>query len=184
VNEIWKPVVGYSGIYSVSNLGNVRREVGFGCPVQRILHPSIIGVGYPAVSLSSAKTSKPAKTKSVHRLVAAAFIGPCPDGLQVNHKNGKKPDNRPENLEYVTPRENTRHGFRNGLSRVKRGAESPGAKLTAFQVDWMRRIYRHGELTQEELAAPFGVSERTVWRHVKGLYAKSLARSEKEKKLR
>jgi len=52
--------------------------------------------------------------RSNHKLVALAFIGERPKGLVINHKNGNRADSRPENLEYVTQSENTRHGFRAG----------------------------------------------------------------------
>jgi hypothetical protein len=53
----------------------------------------------------------------VHRIVAAAFIGPCPDGLEINHKNGIKLDNRAENLEYTTRSANMKHAYDSGLRR-------------------------------------------------------------------
>ena len=49
------------------------------------------------------------KNYGIHRLVMLAFVGKCPEGLEVNHKNGKKYDNRLSNLEYVTHQENVRH---------------------------------------------------------------------------
>lgn len=59
------------------------------------------------------------RTYAVHQLVAMLFIGPCPDGLQVNHKDGKKWRNHVGNLEYVTPRENMLHSYRT-LGRIAR----------------------------------------------------------------
>jgi len=48
------------------------------------------------------------KYKAVHRIVAEVFIGPCPEGYVVDHLNREKLDNRVENLEYVTPSENSK----------------------------------------------------------------------------
>ncbi len=55
-------------------------------------------------------------SKTVHRLVCAAFHG-APDGRQADHLNGVKADNRSSNLEWVTPKENTRRAIRAGLYR-------------------------------------------------------------------
>ena len=58
----------------------------------------------------------------VHRLVYEAFIGNIPDGLQINHKSEDKLDNRPENLECVTPWENANYGTRNErISKARKG---------------------------------------------------------------
>jgi hypothetical protein len=54
-------------------------------------------------------------TKTIHRLVAAEFLGTCPKGIQVNHKDGDRLNNHASNLEYVTPSENTRHSVVAGL---------------------------------------------------------------------
>ena len=56
-------------------------------------------------------------TRSVHRLVAKAYLGDS--NKQVNHKNGDKHDNRPENLEYVTHSQNQQHALKNGLRKTK-----------------------------------------------------------------
>lgn len=102
--ETWLPVAKSIGLYSVSNIGNVRSHIGMSGG--RILKPSLIGRGYYQVHLNI-KTH--VYDRLVHRLVAEAFIGPCPKGKEVNHKNGNRRDNRVENLEYVTHRENLLH---------------------------------------------------------------------------
>lgn len=73
------------------------------------------------------------KLRSVHALVAEAFIGPRPSGLEVNHKDGDKRNNRPENLEYVTRSENMRHCFRIGLGNPPRGDNHFSVKLKSAE---------------------------------------------------
>lgn len=55
----------------------------------------------------------------VHRLVAEAWLGPCPEGKEVNHKNLNKDDCSPGNLEYATPRRNQQHAIDNGAIELK-----------------------------------------------------------------
>ena len=109
--EIWKDVVGFEGIYQVSNLGRVKslsRVVNTWNAYKTL--PTIIMSqrhrnGYLACNLSN-----------VHRLVARAFID-NPDGKQyVNHKDGNKKNNIAENLEWVTALENVQHAWDNNLS--------------------------------------------------------------------
>lgn len=111
-----------------------------------------------------------------HRLVWQYFFGDIPKGMQINHKNGKKDDNRPENLEVVTPKENGSHAARIGLYPV--GEKNGRAKLTETQVREMRKIYDESKYTKhkrKDLAKRFGISEthilyivrRLSWRHLK-----------------
>lgn len=113
----------FYGFYEVSNEGQVRRKKP--CPrtgsswAGRMLKPSLNWCGYYRVMLS-ARTVK--KERKIHALVARAFIGPRPAGLQVNHKDGNRLNNHASNLEYTTPGENTRHYFR-GVTRCRHGHE-------------------------------------------------------------
>lgn len=89
--EQWRNVPRYEGRYQVSSFGAVRRVGG------KMLKPSYYR-GYARVSLGN-------KQRTVHRIVAEAFIGPLLPGIKVNHKDGNKGNNRIENLEYMTRRE-------------------------------------------------------------------------------
>jgi len=94
--EVWKDVPGFEG-YQVSDRGRVRSL--------KRLHPHVLHVGggpdgYKMVNLRQDGRTVP---RSVHRLVALAFLGPCPKDLEVCHTNGDRRDNRPENLRYDTP---------------------------------------------------------------------------------
>ena len=108
--EIWKPVVGYDGLYEVSNLGRVkslpRKNAKGG-----LKSPKETKWGYLMCQLW--KDGK-VKNHSVHRLVADAFI-PNPEGKQtVNHIDCNKHNNRVDNLEWATQSENVRHSVRLG----------------------------------------------------------------------
>lgn len=125
MTETWRPVVGYEGRYEVSDQGRVRsldRVIHYmrnGDPRTqrwpgRLLSPSRNNRGYPQVSLGYNRTHL------VHWLVAAAFIGPRPDGLVVCHNNGDQTDNRPENLRYDTLSGNMQDSVRHGTNRNAR----------------------------------------------------------------
>lgn len=103
MTEEWRDVVGYEGLYQVSNTGKVRSMNYRRSGAARDLVQTLTN-GYPIVCLSA---SGKQKNHTVHTLVAAAFLGNRPDGYEVNHINAVKNDNRIENLEYVTPSENS-----------------------------------------------------------------------------
>jgi NUMOD4 motif/HNH endonuclease len=98
--EIWKPVIGYEGLYEVSNLGNVQKVKG-----KKPIKGSTQSKNYLQVTLSK---NKKARKLLVHILVASSFLGLSK--LKVNHKDSNKKNNRLDNLEYVTQRDNVIHG--------------------------------------------------------------------------
>ncbi len=167
--ETWRPVVGYEGCYEVSDHGGVKRvKRGPATWPGRILRPARDRKGYLYVALCQGDNSTKRRFP-VHRLVLAAFVGPCPPGLQVNHKNGVQADNRIGNLEYVTARENMRHA-RVVLGRVMggggRGESIGNSKLNESAVRDIRRRYRPRVVTYKQLATDYGVAESTVHRVV------------------
>ncbi len=111
VAERWAPVSGYEGLYEVSDQGRVRsvdrvvphQYVGYLTLRGRLLKQKPDPRGYSQAYLSAGGA---VSTRRVHRLVAEAFHGPCPEGQEVRHGPGGMLDNRVENLSYGTRREN------------------------------------------------------------------------------
>lgn len=117
MEEEWRPVVGFEGLYEVSNLGRVRsldrivKRVKTGqlfCRGQ-ILKPLRLATGYSRVDLAK---NKKHFHKAIHRLVAEAFIPNPEKKPYVNHINGERSDNRVLNLEWADNSDNQRHRFR------------------------------------------------------------------------
>lgn len=168
ITEEWRPVVGLEGRYAVSSLARVQSFLR----TKRILKPYCGYKGYFSVALIHPEQG--ALTRKVHRLVAEAFIGPRPPGLQINHKNGIKADNRPVNLEYVTASENNLHAFLTGLNKPRKGETHASAKLTEADVRQIRQLYAEGT-RYYILAKMFGIKPASVkgiitgrnWKHVK-----------------
>lgn len=98
--ETWKPVVGYEGLYEVSDWGRVK-SVGRG--KERILKLTPNTLGYLQVSLHK---NGEQKTCKVHQLVMRAFVGECPDGYEVDHYDWDRKNNRLNNLRYIPAKEN------------------------------------------------------------------------------
>lgn len=100
MEEIWKDIPGYEGIYQISNLGHLK-----------ILNPRRHSQGYQVVTLTNDENGT--KPFLVHRLVAEAFL-PNPENLPyVNHKDENPQNNRVENLEWCTPQFNNSWGTKN-----------------------------------------------------------------------
>lgn len=167
ITEEWRPVVGYEGLYSVSDAGRVRSHRN-----HIFLKPYIGKKGYAHVTPSRA--NRRVKT-AIHTLVANAFIGLRPIGQEVNHKNGRKADNRLDNLEYVSQPENVRHAYRTGLaatgdshySRTKpeqlaRGERSAKSDLTEDRVREIRHVYANTKISYVKLAVQFGITAAAV----------------------
>lgn len=110
MDEIWKDVEGYEGLYQVSNKSRVRSFAKYDSGI--IMKQTKEGCGYLQIQF---KKDGKIKHYKVHRMVAKAFI-PNPENKPfVNHINGIKTDNRIENLEWVTSSENLKHAHRIGL---------------------------------------------------------------------
>lgn len=176
LNEQWLPLQGWEAAYEISDLGRVRRlKKGSRSKdtVGKCLTHSTDAYGYAHVHLRDwPRTS----TGKVHILVTRTFLGPPPEGHEVNHKNGNRMDPRLENLEYVTRSENHRHAYQVlGRAKVSNKGEKAGrAKLTDEQVLEIRRLYARGDVSQTVLAKQFGVAQtmigfivrRVSWTHI------------------
>lgn len=135
MDEIWRDVAGYDGVYQVSNAGRVRRTIAAneGRTKPGVLSPGISELGHGHVALT--RDGK-RKQIGVHRLVALAFIGPQPSPRHlVCHNNGDPRDNRVENLRWGTQSDNINDSVVHGTHRNTRkthcirGHELSGANL-------------------------------------------------------
>lgn len=190
--EIWKDVVGYEGLYQVSNLGRVKRlkrtykrkfKAGV---VRKTTIPEIIlkvcdnGNGYKHVGIQK---NQKRKQCYVHRLVLEAFKG-LEEGKEANHINGDKSDNRLINLEWMTRQENIDHASKNGLMRcseyqkkqtslANRGSGYGDSKLHEDDIPKIRSMRESG-MTYKEIASVYDVNRGTIgciirgktWTHV------------------
>lgn len=104
--EIWKDVIGYEGLYQVSNLGNIKSLGNDKTKKEKILKQRLGTKNYFMVGLTKDKKQI---TKNVHQLVAESFLNHKPSGLKfvVNHIDFNTKNNNLSNLEIITQRENT-----------------------------------------------------------------------------
>ena len=149
--------------YEVNELGEIFR-IGNTTPK----YQSVNRDGYKVVGLWKDNKST---AKTVHRLVALAFIPNPENKPQVNHKNKIKSDNRVENLEWTTCSENHKHAYKNGRTRQK-GELAAGAKLTELEAKEIK--YNYPNLSSRKIASKYNISFTTVqsikkgkmWNHI------------------
>lgn len=164
MSEEWRPIPGFPS-YEASSEGNVRR-VG-----RRVLRAHPRFNGYMQVSLSEQGVVYP---KKVHQLVAAAFIGPRPDGADTCHENGVRDDNRSCNLRYDTRSANLADRAKHG--RPHSGENVGTAVLTEAQVIEILQTHPGAGTygANASIAKLYGVSAKTIsdiilgrsWTHI------------------
>jgi hypothetical protein len=161
--EAFRPVFGYEGVFEVSSTGIVRRTGR-----EKHLKPGLDRHGYPHVNLNHLGVKK---YRSVHSLVAEAFICPRPEGKQVNHIDGNKKNPCAENLEWVTAKGNKDHAVANRL--VPLGEKHWKSTITESDVHKIRRL-RYSGFTYRGIAEKLSINLHTAyavfvgrtWKHV------------------
>lgn len=140
--EEWRPVVGFEGSYEVSSYGRIRsldreweqksrngtiythRKKGV------MLQPGIASNDYPTVCLGRGNT------RTLHSLVAEAFVGPCPPGEEVRHKDDNRRNPEWDNLEYGTRGDNVQDMWNRNPGKRE--------KFEAMSRDWHGRLQSNG----------------------------------------
>ena len=138
MNEVWKSIEGYSGLYQVSNIGRVK-SLRFS--KERILKQSPTGpkrLQYYAVNLCEYGEHK---MYIIHRLVAVYFVPNPGKKLMVNHIDNDQKNNRYTNLEWCTPRENMTHGY----TFKKTSSKYTGVYWYKYSNKWKASIHINGK---------------------------------------
>lgn len=149
MEEVWKDVVGYEGLYKVSNTGKVYSYFYTLRGIKnRLLKGFVKKSGYTVVSLSK---DKKFKTCSVHRLVAQAFIINHSNKPDVNHIDNNRSNNCVSNLEWCTNEENRKHCV--VQKRHSHNETHSNSKLTLQNV----KNIRNSDLLNKELASKYSV---------------------------
>lgn len=170
MRERWLPVVGYEGLYEVSDLGRVRsldRHVRSRFQTRlvkgRVLTPDVDQHGYLRVCLSVAQRKR---HHQVHRLVLLAFRGPCPEGMQACHFPDRDPENsRLSNLRWDTPAGNYNDKKKHGTAPI--GERNRWAKFSTADVQRVFELRATG-LLQREISSATGISQTHVSRILRG----------------
>lgn len=162
MEEEWRDLEGYEGLYQVSNLGRVKALERVITLPEKILEGTITENGYVQVRLTKDKT---AKSELVHRLVANTFI-PNPDNKpDVNHKLGIKTDNRVTELEWNTKSENQLHAYRvlgkKSNYKPQKGENNGLSKLTWIQIQEIKALLAMN-ISQRKIAKQYNVSQVTI----------------------
>jgi hypothetical protein len=170
--KVWKPIEGFEGSYDVSDHGDVRSNERL-VPGKHKGHYQVVRTRI-LKSRPQSKSEhqlvwlrKDGKTvaKNVHRLVAEAFLGPCPDGMECCHIDGDPTNNHLSNLRWDTRKSNRidaiRHGSRPVTAHLRKtGHDHPHSLLTPVQV----QLIRESVETCVVLAQIHGVSPMTISR--------------------
>lgn len=157
MTEEWRSVVGFEGLYEVSDRGRLRSARRKGSDGRIIALGSAAKREYIRVSLYRDGIRH---AKKVHRLVLESFAGPCPPGAEGCHNDGNRAHNWASNLRWDTRKANCADTRRHGSAAVH---ERNGcAKLNSTLASKIRELRASGA-TYQALADQFGVTPSTIW---------------------
>lgn len=144
IEEIWKDIPNYDGLYQASNLGRIKsiermRFDNHNLLEEKILKPAIQENGYCRIGLQ--KNNK-RKSYQVHRLVALTFIPNLENKRTVNHIDGNKLNNNVNNLEWATDSENLKHAYDNHLFKTIPGWKN---RKKIYQYDLQDNLIKEWE---------------------------------------
>lgn len=173
--ETWKPVVGFEGLYEVSDLGRVRsldRLTNAKCGSLatrkgRVLVPQVAPNGYLKVSLTAGSVRV---QRNIHVLVCQSFIGVREVSAHVRHLNGDQKDNRLSNLMYGSAKENAEDKIRHGT--VLLGEKAPRATISDFTAVLISEALRskpNAVVAREFNVSPtvvYGIKTKKTFRHL------------------
>lgn len=142
INEEWKDIKGFEGIYQISNYGRIKSLIR-----NKIRKLTINRDGYIVISLRK-------KFFQIHRLVLSTFY-PINLFMECNHIDGNKLNNKLDNLEWVTRSKNQLHAFKKGLQY---------RKLSTNDIIMIKNIYSKGNITQKELGKIYNISRTMITR--------------------
>ena len=160
MHEIWKDIPGYEGVYQVSNMG-ILRSCHFGR--EKILKISHTSHGYSCASLYINGIQK---NILMHQIVCAVFLDNRKAFRCINHKNGIKTDNRVDNLEWCTHRENTLHSYSLGLQNAPKAWNSKRSRINEKQAREILALSK--TMSNNKISKIFGVSSVTIDRFMRG----------------
>lgn len=164
MQERWLPIVGYEGLYEISDFGRVkslRRREAIRTRILKLVRHKRTGYLYVTLVRDEIKTGK-----RVNVLVAQHFLGPCPPGMQCRHLDGNRANNHIENLNWGTPKQNQHDRRAHGTWLS--GEKNPCSVLTWGDVERIRESSLFGA-TLTQLALCYPLSKTTLSRVRRGL---------------
>jgi len=176
-DEVWFDTMFFGSLVQFSNYERIRSWKKGKRKTDNIAEPKNIAVyvgstGYLVASVREAKTQK-VKQLKIHRLIAQKFL-PNPNNYpEVNHIDGNKLNNNPENLEWCDKKHNIRHAFAMGLIKPCKGENKPQSKLTNNEV---LEIFKSKD--NPKLIAPkynvnftiiYNIRKGKIWNHITGM---------------
>jgi len=177
MDDSYKPVLGWEQTHLVSKQGTVkvleRKIKGKGNSIKVLSEHELsfnLQNGYETVALYC---NGFLKRKPLHRVVYEAYFGKIPDGMQINHIDGVKTNNHLDNLEAVTPKQNTQHAWRIGLCTKQLGEDCSTSKLKDDDIRKIRQMSKSG-ISQNKIAKVYNLHQTNVhyilvgktWSHV------------------
>lgn len=169
MEEIWKDISGYEGLYQISNFGRVKSIERYvptifegrktKCKKYELIRKHHInGYGYPSVFLFKNGVRK---GLLIHRLIANAFIPKIEGKNLINHIDSNTRNYAISNLEWCTHTENIRHGYTSGHNKYY-GENHPNSKLDLVAVQIIREMCRAKIFSQRKIAKYFNISPTTI----------------------